>query len=91
MEKRVVGTPFKQGNAGRPKGAVNKTTKTVKETVLNVFTDIQGDPKVNLTAFARRYPRDFYQLAAKLIPTEISGQLDSTVTEIRRTVISKKA
>jgi len=83
------GDPRPKG-AGRRKGQTNRITKTVKETVLNVFTDIQGDPKVNLTAFARKYPRDFYQIAARLIPTEISGQLDSVVTEIKRSVISKK-
>lgn len=69
---------FEQGNSGRPKGAQNKFTKTVKETVLAVFNDIQSDPKQSLKAFAKKYPRDFYQIAAKLIPTEIKGDLRVT-------------
>lgn len=70
--------PFEKGKektGGRQKGVENKITKTVKETVLIVFNDIQSDPKTNLTAFAKKYPRDFYQIAARLIPTEITGEL----------------
>lgn len=66
---------FKKGNPGRPKGTPNYITKTVKETVLKVFNDLQTDPKHNLTAFAKKYPRDFYNISARLIPTEISGKL----------------
>lgn len=71
--------PFKKGEGVRPKGSTNHLTRTVKETVLAVFNDIQADPKVNLKAFAKRYPRDFYNIAAKLIPTEISGNIDATL------------
>lgn len=70
---------FKAGNSGRPKGATNKLTRTVKETVLEVFNIIQDDPKVNLEAFAKKYPRDFYTIAAKLIPTEMKAQVETTV------------
>lgn len=75
MEPKVIGTPFKEGNPGKPVGAKNKLTKTVKETVLAVFIDLQKDPKHSLKAFARRYPRDFYSIAAKLIPTEIKADV----------------
>lgn len=63
----------------KPRGP-NKVTKTVKETFLNVFNEIQSDPKIKLSAFARKYPRDFYQLSTKLIPTEITGKLDTKIT-----------
>lgn len=76
-------TQFKAGNPGKPKGAQNKLTKTVKETVLSVFNEIQADPKNNLKAFAKKYPRDFYQIAAKLIPTELTGSL-KTVIKVTR-------
>lgn len=72
-------TSFKPGQStGRPPGVKNKLTSTVKETVLSVFQDIQKDPKINLKAFATKHPRDFYQIAAKLIPTEITGKLKTT-------------
>jgi hypothetical protein len=78
--KKVVGTPFKNGNTGRKKGSQNKLTKTVKETVLSVFNKLQDDPKNNLTKFAEKYPRDFYNIAAKLIPTELTGAIDNHIT-----------
>lgn len=71
---------FEKGNAGKPKGALNKTTKTVKETVLSVFNAIQSDHKVNLTAFAKKHPKEFYAIAAKLIPTEVKGTVEATLT-----------
>jgi hypothetical protein len=75
MEAKIIGTPFKAGNPGKLKGTKNKLTKTVKETVLAVFNDLQKDPKHSLKAFARRYPREFYVIASKLIPTEIKADI----------------
>jgi hypothetical protein len=74
---------FQQGNSGRPKGAVNKLNKTVKETVLNTFNELQKDKSHNLEAFARKHPREFYLIASKLIPTEMIG---STETIIKVTI-----
>lgn len=76
------GKPFKPGNSGRPAGTQNKLTRTVKETVLAVFNDLQGDEKHNLKTFAEKYPRDFYQIAAKLIPTEIAGTVKTIINVI---------
>lgn len=70
---------FGPGNSGKPKGATNKVTKTVKETVLAVFMEIQDDPKVKLSAFAKEYPKEFYNIAAKLIPTEVQATVDATL------------
>lgn len=70
---------FEKGQGGRPPGATNLLTRTVKETVLAVFNEIQSDPKVNLTSFAKQYPRDFYAIAAKLIPTEVKANVAATV------------
>lgn len=77
--------PFKKGKSGnevgRPKGSENEMTKkmkTVKETVLNVFNKLQDDPETDLLKFAHDFPRDFHAIAAKLIPTEIAGQIEIT-------------
>lgn len=75
---------FKKGNPGKPMGAKNHITKTVKETVLTVFNDLQSDPKVNLKKFAQTYPRDFYQIASRLIPTEINAKINKVTLEIVR-------
>ena len=71
--------PFAKGKSktgGRKAGVENKITKTVKETVLSVFNDLQQDPKYSLLTFAKEYPRDFYPIAAKLIPTEINAKVE---------------
>jgi hypothetical protein len=70
-------TRFKPGNAGKPVGTQNKLTRTVKETVLAVFNELQDDPKTSLQAFAVKYPRDFYQIAAKLIPTDVKATIET--------------
>jgi hypothetical protein len=78
---------FQKGNNanpnGRPKGAIGKLNKTVKETVLNTFNELQKDKIHNLEAFARKHPREFYLIASKLIPTEMIG---TTETIIRVTI-----
>lgn len=61
-----------------PRGP-GKLAKTVKETVLAVFNDIQDDKKANLLNFAKENPKEFYQIAAKLIPTEVSAVVDSKI------------
>ena len=76
--KRVIGTPFKKGNPGKPKGTQNKITRTVKETVLAVFNSLQADPKANLESWAKEAPTEFYRIAAKLIPTDIRGEVKTT-------------
>lgn len=70
---------FKPGNPGKPKGATHHLTRTVKDTVLSVFNELQSDPKHSLLAFAKKHPRDFYNISAKLIPNEISGHLSASV------------
>lgn len=66
---------FKPGNPGKPKGATNHLTRTVKETVLLVFNKLQEGEDNNLEKFAEKYPRDFYNIAAKLIPTEVQAKI----------------
>ena len=57
---------------GRKKGSINKIGATVKESVWNSFLELQKDEKSNLTVWAKNNLRDFYVIAAKLIPTEMN-------------------
>lgn len=70
---------FEKGNPGKRPGTKNRLTSTVKEKVLEVFNDLQSDPKAKLEAFAKKYPRDFYQIAARLIPHEITGNIKQVI------------
>lgn len=71
---------FLPGNPGKQKGTTNKLTRTVRETVLAAFTELQADPVNNIVAWAKTEPTEFYKIAAKLIPTEIKGDLQITKT-----------
>lgn len=70
---------FQKGNPGRPKGTQNKLTRTVRDTVLAAFNELQDDPKANIVAWAKKQPGLFYQIAAKLIPTEINATLSEKI------------
>lgn len=70
---------FAKGNPGKPKGATNHITKTVKETVLAVFNELQSHPTASLQAWAESKPGEFYPIAAKLIPTEISATVKQVI------------
>lgn len=75
---------FEKGNPGKKKGTKNKLTKTVKETVLNTFNELQDDPKANILAWAKKHPGLFYQIAAKLIPTELNNNIRETIIKVIR-------
>ena len=76
---RGPGKPFQKGAPGRPVGAKNKLPGTVKEMVLNVFNQLQDDPKANLFTWAQTETTEFYRIAAKLIPTEVKAKVEGTV------------
>ena len=70
---------FEKGHqkmGGKVKGSQNKLTRTVKETVLAVFDDLQLDPKANLLSWGKENPTEFYKIAAKLIPTEVNANVE---------------
>ena len=71
---------FVKGNKEGAKRGLNKITRTVKETVLMVFNKLQEDATANLEAFAKEYPKEFYAIAAKLIPTELTANVTGTVS-----------
>ena len=73
---------FEKGNPGKPKGAKNKLTISVKETVMSAFEDMQNDPKANIVTWGKENPTEFYKIAAKLIPTELNANLEISKAEL---------
>jgi hypothetical protein len=73
--------PFEKGNkvGGRTKGATNKLTRSVREAFEAAFNGLQDDKEHNLTAWAKENPTEFYKLASKLIPTEVTGKMEIEV------------
>ncbi len=73
---------FKPGEGGRPTGATNKTTKLVKEAFAEAFDELQKDPEVKLAVWGKDNPTEFYKLAAKLIPIQLSNDPDSPIQQV---------
>jgi hypothetical protein len=72
---------FAKGNPGRPKGAKNKLTITVRDAILSVFNELQDDPRYSLMAWAKKNQKDFYVgVATKLIPVDIQNHLTKDIT-----------
>jgi hypothetical protein len=62
---------FKPGNPGKPKGAVTKSTKLVKDVFAEVFTALQDGGSADLEIWARNNTTEFYKLASRLIPMQV--------------------
>jgi len=74
---------FTKGNSGKPKGAQNKLTKSVKEAFEIAFNELQGDKNANLAKWAKENTTEFYKLAAKLIPTSVNADLTTQGEKLR--------
>lgn len=75
--------PGNPGGPGRPKGAVNKLTRTVRQAFEEAFDLLQADPAkpYALAPWGMKNPDKFYLLAAKLIPVQVQAQVDD-VTQL---------
>jgi hypothetical protein len=54
---------------GRPKGTLNKATGTAKENIMAVFNGLGGTSAMK--KWAEENQTQFYQIYAKLIPTDV--------------------
>lgn len=72
--------PFEKGQGGRPRGAQNKSSITVKDAFAEAFCELQEDPKAKLVEWAKKNTTEFYKLASKLIPMQVSADIDNNIT-----------
>ncbi len=63
---------------GRPKGSVNKVGATAKENIIAVFTRLGGTAE--MAKWAEDNQTEFYKLYARLLPTELEGNLNANLT-----------
>jgi hypothetical protein len=61
---------------GRTKGTPNKLSSTVKANVVAVFDDLNGEDLRHMKEWARENPTQYYNLYAKLLPTEIEAEVE---------------
>lgn len=62
------GRPFAKGNSGRPKGAVNKVTRNLREAIEESF-EARGGAEY----LAGLKDRDYCALLGRLLPLQIEG------------------
>jgi hypothetical protein len=83
----AAGTKPPAAGKGRPKGAQNKTTKTLKEAILLAAEKVgaDGEGKDGLVGYlvevARSDVKAFAPLLGRLIPTEVTGELTFSLAE----------
>jgi hypothetical protein len=84
-DKKTTGKP-RVGDGtpgpGRPKGMPNKTTSTMKEAIAAVYEKLQRDKAkedgdhtethAHFANWAKDHPTEFYRIAAKLLPLQLS-------------------
>ena len=75
-----VSTTWTKGNSPRKqKGQIHTATKlmrTVRDVVLSAFNELQGDPKANIVSWGKSNPTAFYNIAARLIPTQVKASIE---------------
>lgn len=78
------GRPENLTNAGkgRPKGAKNKATVSMKQAFAEAFDELGGAEA--LAKWAKEDPKTFYQLASKLIPVQLQGEMSGALEIIHR-------
>jgi len=80
--------PYSKGHkkiGGRDKGSTNINTRLVKEVFSDVFHNLQEDPIANLATWGKKNPTEFYKIAARLIPTEIQGNISGKIIQVSYT------
>jgi len=78
---RRIGRPFEKGNPGGAlrKGVPNKTTRLVRDNIIDVFEKLGGVEGMHKWAAKSDFNRaQFYQLYSKLLPLDVqhSGDLN---------------
>jgi hypothetical protein len=77
---------------GRPKGAVNMTTRAIREAITGALNDVSGGDggRMYFTIMAATRPELFIPLVAKTLPIRLAGDDEDgelVVTRIERVII----
>ena len=68
---------------GRTKGTPNRFTASMKDAFLSVYQDLQddnGEDHGHLKAWAEKHPTDFYKICSKMIPQQLTADVNHTVS-----------
>jgi len=78
MEPKIT-TKFGKGNPGKPKGAVNKSTKELKEMILGALEQSGGVDYLVERANDPRTASAFLALIGKVLPMTIAGDKENPI------------
>ena len=68
----------KTPGSGRKKGTPNKATANVREAIEMAFAGIGGVEA--FSSWAKENQTEFYKLYSKLLPLQVSGEVDGNIT-----------
>lgn len=88
--KNTRGIAFRPGNPGKPKGAVSKNTKAIKDMILQALDGAGGAEYLERRANDPRTAAAFLGLIGKVLPLQIANEDGKTfaVTVIERRIVS---
>ncbi|MBU2784848.1 hypothetical protein HAP93_03540 [Acidithiobacillus ferriphilus] len=93
MSDKIGNNTRGRAGLGRPRGALNVTTRTLKAALEASFNEVGGTRW--LVELAKSEPRAYAALLAKLLPSQVNMDASVTayepITEIRRTIVDVKA
>lgn len=75
---------FAKGNPGKPKGATNKTTREVKEMILQALEGAGGVKYLTERAKDPRTASAFLTLVGKVLPLQVTGEDGGPVQTVAR-------
>lgn len=78
MSEPIVGPNRGNAGKGRPKGAPNKTTKQLKDMILQALDNAGGVDY--LVTQAEENPTSFLTLVGKVLPLQVNADVDSRMT-----------
>ena len=76
-DKPKVTTKFGKGNPGKPKGAVTKNTKALKDMILTALGNAGGAEYLERRANDPRTASAFLALIGKVLPMTIAGDAEN--------------
>lgn len=84
---------FGKGNRGKPKGAVNKVTKALREAVVEAAEKVGEDGKGKdgavgyLVMLAKKEPKSFAGLLGRAMPLQVEGPGDGGAHVFQKIVV----
>lgn len=85
-----MGKKFKEGNPGKPKGAVNKVTQTARELFVSIMEGEQQHIKECLDAVREKDQAKYLEVLSKFYPYFIPKKIEVDASPTEMTINVKR-